>query len=569
MNPKIVLALSLCALTLVACTGSESETSVDHPTPADQETENEPGPEPTAVPADVVAAGDAEQVREILQGGADPNGVIPGEGPFVVVAAGNGHDEIVEMLLDGGAQIDATDADGNTALITSARAGRYSTVALLLERGADQYLRNTDGERAYDVARADDNSSLLDLFEPVPPIVAAARDGDSGGVKELLVAGADPNIDDQQRRPALYLATAGGDVETVKHLLDYGADPDAPSLHEGGELTALYEAVLQENAELVQLLMNAGADPDHVSYFAGRMPPDGFTPLEFAATRDNLGIQLLVEATPTPILAVRLDRPRLLETFAADNGNLEQTDRHGLTGLMWAVRIDEAELARRCIDLGADPNAAARRGRTPLIEAAAAGHPAMIALLVDAGADPDLPDDGGWTPITYAADAETAQALAEAGSDLRAVDERGADAVRWAWRDGRQDVVDYLRSVGAEPVAEVGPYEGEPVGIGITRSSAGIVEFSLTFTADGMVRRTQANPYTGRSIEYGEWERDGDTVTVTWYRRSGSRPAGREVSGGAGPSFARYEDYDYRQYVTEEFTLDELRELTEPQDEQR
>jgi len=87
----------------------------------------------------------------------------------LAVAAARGETEQVKALLDGGAEIEATGKDGRTPLMLAAQHGRLEVVRLLLARGARTDARDPSGFTAWGLA----------LFAP-------AGHGDRDGVLQAL-----------------------------------------------------------------------------------------------------------------------------------------------------------------------------------------------------------------------------------------------------------------------------------------------------------------------------------------------------------------------------------------------
>ncbi|MBK9119745.1 MAG: ankyrin repeat domain-containing protein [Phycisphaerales bacterium] len=84
-----------------------------------------------------VELGDTQTVKELLNGGADPNGGDWGYQPPLHIAAELGHVHVAELLLDAGARINIRTWRG-TPLHAAVRGGDRNApmVALLLARGA-------------------------------------------------------------------------------------------------------------------------------------------------------------------------------------------------------------------------------------------------------------------------------------------------------------------------------------------------------------------------------------------------------------------------------------------------
>jgi ankyrin repeat protein len=107
------------------------------------------------------------------------------------------------------------------------------------------------------------------------PLMRAARDGDTEGVKELIHQGADINQRDDNGRTALMFAVINTHYETMKVLLEYGADANAKS-NKGG--TALMGAANAGDLRIVQALLDKGAD------LHARLPETNESALTIAAS---------------------------------------------------------------------------------------------------------------------------------------------------------------------------------------------------------------------------------------------------------------------------------------------
>src|SRR5262249_47717268 len=99
-------------------------------------------------------------------------------------------------------------------------------------------------------------------------LVKQASEGDTIGVRLLLIAGIDPDVHDSGRNTALGAAALGGYLETVQLLLARGAHVDNRN---GQNETALIQAAANGRADVVKFLLDRGADASAVDSF-GKSP---------------------------------------------------------------------------------------------------------------------------------------------------------------------------------------------------------------------------------------------------------------------------------------------------------
>lgn len=126
---------------------------------------------------------------------------------------------------------------------------------------------------------------LLTKYAFGPAIHKAAYRGDLNKMKELLAAGADPNMTDKKGLTPLMLATQKKHKDIMAVLISRGAYVNAKLKH---GFTALFYPCMFGRADIAKLLIDSGADIN--------AREDGNTPLMWAAFRGHVDIVELLLA---------------------------------------------------------------------------------------------------------------------------------------------------------------------------------------------------------------------------------------------------------------------------------
>jgi Ankyrin repeats (3 copies) len=103
------------------------------------------------------------------------------------------------------------------------------------------------------------SACTIPLGGSFPPLIQAARDGDTAALERLLQSGAGPNLRAGVNgwTPLMH-AVHKNQPESVKVLLAHGARPNE---HGGAGETALIMAAGYGYSDIVRVLLKAGADP--------------------------------------------------------------------------------------------------------------------------------------------------------------------------------------------------------------------------------------------------------------------------------------------------------------------
>lgn len=141
----------------------------------------------------------AAEVEGYLYSGIDP-AAEDGDGRTgLMLAAFNGHTEIVKMLLDQDVPVNKTDLSGRTALMYASTGHFPETVETLLTGGADP--------------------NLADNQEGFTALMFAAAEGNARVVRLLLDHGADPDTRDTDGDDAETFARQNGHTEVAEMLV--------------------------------------------------------------------------------------------------------------------------------------------------------------------------------------------------------------------------------------------------------------------------------------------------------------------------------------------------------------
>jgi ankyrin repeat protein len=133
-------------------------------------------------------------------------------------------------------------------------------------------------------------------------------------------------------------------------------------------------------------------------------------------------------------------------------------DSNGNTMLMHAAKGGRVKVTKYLLDSGADPNIMTMSGATSLMLAVQGGHVSTVAALVKMHADPNLRGPGVPPTLTYGAavgNAEIMQMLIQAGAQLKALDQRGFNALEFAFLNKRSASVNFLRPIYRAKAAPV------------------------------------------------------------------------------------------------------------------
>jgi ankyrin repeat protein len=188
--------------------------------------------------------------------------------PLVVAAALQNDWATVCRLLDAGASPDLADCGGVTALMAAAKQGRTDMVRELIGCVNSLESRDRSGHSALYYAIALGKMDTVNLLLSVMPVFEEATDDlleaalANGGEEMIrIVAGRLPVMPEwtEGTRRALDAALQNDDTDLARLLLEKHATPPTP---EGRNVPLLAYAILEDNASEFATLLECGADPN-------------------------------------------------------------------------------------------------------------------------------------------------------------------------------------------------------------------------------------------------------------------------------------------------------------------
>ncbi|NXJ69344.1 ASB3 protein, partial [Rostratula benghalensis] len=218
--------------------------------------------------------GSLENVRVLLEAGADPNEVTTEATTPLFLAVENEHANVVKFLLQHGANVKGPHSwSGWNSLHQASFQGCTEIMKILMEKGASKECKDDFGITPLFVAAqygkleslrllvshgADVNSQAKDR---ATPLLIAAQEGHAECVELLLSKGADPNLycnEDNWQLP-IHAAAEMGHKKILEMLI---AVTDRICDKGKGKVSPVYSAVYGGNKECLEILLKEGYSPD-------------------------------------------------------------------------------------------------------------------------------------------------------------------------------------------------------------------------------------------------------------------------------------------------------------------
>lgn len=335
---------------------------------------------------------------------------------LLLQAAASGDPDTVGLLLKGAKNVDVTDNLGWTPLLYAVAAQSTPTVTLLLAAKSNVNHMAQNGVTPLMVAALTGNRDIVDLLLAKGANKTLVNSlGQTAGTIALASAAGDIAVklgasttDVATSHRLLAAAVARKDAANVKVLLDKGAPAERP-VNATGDTPAIVVAACAGDVEIVKLLLQRGAKVDETD-------SAGVTPLIASAlcNRKDVAVALLV-AKASPQIKTKDGLDAL--TAAAARGHTEVVSvlapsaKPTLDAVFDALNRKDLKLLTALVR--SNPDLATRRdpqGKSLLAHAIMVAEPAMIEAVAGMpGVDVNAPFETD-TPLTFAISANRLQA---------------------------------------------------------------------------------------------------------------------------------------------------------------
>jgi len=435
---------------------------------------------------DAACKGQAEVVKVLKELRADLEAKDKDEWTAVHFASMHASVEVLEMLSELGADLKA---------ITKFRRNALDLIDEELDADCD----DEDKQRVFDFLQAAglELSAQWKLFK-------SAKTGDVDGVREAAEKGADVNLEDVSGCRAVNVAAAGGHGECLQALQQLGADIEGT---DKDGWTPVHSAASARKLPVLKLLQEMGANMTALTTFkrnAMDLCVEGYDQADmdewdeevkenfeflkslgmeesaqgrlwrYSEEGDKEHVRLALEQgadvnledlSGKTAIQMAMDASKLvMVSFLIGNGAKwegEPLAEEAQTWLGTYAREGACDDLRAAVELGADINKFVG-STTALMEAASGGQPEALEVLKELGADLETVDRDGWAAVHFAAHGEHLECLKKLcalGADMKAITKFKRNALDLVDEyqditDGRQQVKEYLESVGLEISAQ-------------------------------------------------------------------------------------------------------------------
>ena len=308
-----------------------------------------------------VTSGDVKMAEFFIKNGVNLELKGPDGKTALLHAISLKNTQLVGMLVSAGADLKAEDLNKKDALMYAAEANNAELLNKLLKMGFDEKKHSKAGKTALDYAidaRAQETFRILSKKNTLPmDFINAVEKGDAKAVKTLISDGADVRTTDKNGKAAIVIAVEKGYAGVLKILLENGADPNGKYFK--NPMANLFVMAMHNNhLDAALVLLKSGANADFNHKFQG----------------GKTALMLAIEAGKQELVTYLL-----MKKFEVDLG-----DDFGNTALMSAVKQNLFSVAKKLLELGADPTLRQVDGKTAFDMAKSQNNQSLIRILSEA-----------------------------------------------------------------------------------------------------------------------------------------------------------------------------------------
>ncbi len=416
-----------------------------------------------------IANSQIDTIRQLLDGGANPDAVVNGNTPLML-ASKIGHVDVVKMLSERGASIDnnTLNSERRTPLMVAISSDNADVVAYLLANGASVTRRDYKGLSALDHAVNTDRRLGGERYQ----LMVLARLNPNFAGAPQLGAGVSRTQTEQTEHlarlyPQLLQAATNCRVKRLATLFREEGDFNPPDMVDGKPMItqikkpecsekllkyvktkSIYKKALgarfsaankacDMNSVESLLLTNPGIDivaqTGLYSYFEQAMFAGCSSMVAFYIRDDGLadkinGGHLLSAIRKTP----QKKQVAIVGALIVAGVDVNYRDANGNTPLAEAISLEQPVVSKYLVDAGADVNAPTKNKSYPLIEASKKGYHHLVSQLISEGADVNQQDAFGRTALIAAVAkgrSRLVDTLLRAGANAKLRDNNGINAV--------------------------------------------------------------------------------------------------------------------------------------------
>ena len=274
-----------------------------------------------------------------------------------------GHYKIVDLLIDEGCPVEHPDAEGYTALHHACERGHLTVAKSLITNNAPIDAPGPRGQTA------------LHLAMQSPPRQSV--------VMLLIQHKANVNARDVTFQTPLHIGASQGNVAMCNYLLNEGAQLDSREAHSKTPLQLACEA---GHYELVQMMLNqSNLNPTNMSFLAAFFAAVEYGHVQIAESFFPRGLKLreLRKDSYKPItIAAKGGGLAMVELMINENCEVNARDENGWNALHFSSYYGHDQVIERLITSGVSTDAITSQKETPLLFAVKRDHFAVAERLL-------------------------------------------------------------------------------------------------------------------------------------------------------------------------------------------